>query len=288
MILCVIPHWTDDGATAESLLEFIFAQNDRQQLKAHVLLVSPPTLDKEMAAKIRISAELAFSGVYHLELRPLADDRAPKWKATNNCFTQAATHIQKCFRFPFLWLEPDTIPTRRGWFSRLVLEYGSQPKDYFGPRLRIETPGKPDAFLMARTAVYPADAIKDVPAADAPFEIASAVNVFPKFNITKLIQSTVITNESDLAKVREDAVLVHSDKNGWLRRKLESEFQTKEISPWTGTGQVTVDIPRIEIPIAPSEPEVSQPIHVNGVKKRGRPSKAEIEARNAKLAEVAA
>ncbi len=286
MILCVIPHWTDDGATAEALLEFIFAQNERQQLKAHVLLVSPPTLDKELAARIRISAELAFSGVYHLELRPLADDRAPKWKATNNCFTQAATHIQKCFRFPFLWLEPDTIPTRKGWFSRLVLEYGSQPKDYFGPRLRIETPGKPDAFLMARTAVYPADAIKDVPAADAPFEIASAVNVFPKFNITKLIQSAVITNESDLAKVRDDAVLVHSDKNGWLRRKLESEkpeesngVEQPGRNNWFKPSQMNIK----------HEPELApEPIMVKVAKKKGRPSRAEIEARNAKLAEVAA
>ncbi len=288
MILITIPFWQDNSAQCEQLLDFIFAQNDRQQLRAHVLLVNAPGVDKEMVERIKISAEVAFAGVHQLEIRALADDRAPKYKAINNVFTQSATHIHKCFRWPFLWLEPDTVPTGAGWLPRLVAAYGSQPKVYFGPRLKIETPGKPDAFLMARTAVYPVNAITDMPASDAPFEIASAVNVFPKFTITKLIQQTVINNEGDLAKVREDAILVHGDKNGFLRRKLEENSSPKEISPWTGTGQVTVDIPRIEIPVAAGETEVSRPIHVNGVKKRGRPSKAEIEARNAKLAEVAA
>jgi len=290
MILITIPFWQDNSAQCEQLLDFIFAQNDRQQLRAHVSLVNAPGVDKEMVERIKISAEVAFAGVHQLEIRALADDRAPKYKAVNNVFTQSATHIHKCFRWPFLWLEPDTVPTGAGWLPRLVAAYGSQPKVYFGPRLKIETPGKPDAFLMARTAVYPVNAITDMPASDAPFEIASAVNVFPKFTITKLIQQTVINNEGDLAKVREDAILCHGDKNGFLRRKLEQEAQG------VADFLVKVDAETNLIPGQPleikngiifkREPDVKVP--EPSPKKKGRPSKAEIEARNAKLAEVAA
>ncbi len=290
MILITIPFWQDNSAQCEQLLDFIFAQNDRQQLRAHVLLVNAPGVDKEMVERIKISAEVAFTGVHQLEIRALADDRAPKYKAVNNVFTQSATHIHKCFRWPFCWFEPDTVPTGAGWLPRLVAAYGSQPKVYFGPRLKIETPGKPDAFLMARTAVYPVNAITDMPASDAPFEIASAVNVFPKFTITKLIQQTVINNEGDLAKVREDAILVHGDKNGFLRRKLETptipvkslevEFQRSE---WTD---------KMEVPVNNTNGSTllnqQQDFTIVTPKKKGRPSKADIEARNAKLAEVAA
>ena len=150
MILTVIPFWKDNAAQTEQLLEFVFAQNDRAIIPAHVLLVCPPTVDKEMLERIKISAELAFRGVHLLEVRPLSDARAPKWKNANNVFTQAALHISKAFRWPFLWLEPDCVPLRRGWHSRLVLEYGTQPKHFFGARLKIEVSGKPEMFIMAR------------------------------------------------------------------------------------------------------------------------------------------
>lgn len=264
----------------EQNLDFIFAQNDRQQIKAHILLVNHPKVDAEMKARIKISAELAFEGVHELELRPLSDDRAPKWREINNAFTQAATHISKAFRWPFFWMEPDTIPTKLGWFSRLALEYGSQPKHYFGSRMKIETPGKPDAFIMARNSVYPVNAILDITPQEAPFEISSAANVIPKFTMSKLIQQTVINGDTDLAKVREDAILVHGDKSGALRRKLEKQIPNPNY--------VSVPEQTLKVIEVNSEGDlIQEQIHINGVaKKRGRPSKAEIARRNAVVGET--
>lgn len=276
MILIVCSFWQDNAAQTEQLLEFIFAQNDRAQIAGHVLLVNAPAVDKELVERIKISAELAFRGVHQLELRALADDRAPKWKNINNAFTQAATHIAKGFRWPFLWMEPDCVPLRRGWHSRLVLEYGTQPKAYLGSRMKIEAPGKPEMFIMARNGIYPPNAINDIPPAEAPFEIAGAVNVFPKFTVAKLIQQTAIINESDLVKVREDAIICHSDKNGFLLRKLERDWTPKEME-----SKFTPETNPVSIPIAPGEPPASpEPIPVTPSKpRRGRPTKAEAEAR---------
>lgn len=286
MILILTPYATDNAAQCEQMLEFIFAQNDRQQLKAHILLVNHPKVDREMKARIKISAELAFSGVHELELRALVDERAPKWKEINNYFVQAATHISKCFRWPFFVMEPDCVPTRRGWFSRLVTEYASQPKVYFGSRLKISTEGKPDGFLMARNGIYPVNSITDLPAAEAPFEIASSGNVLPKFTVTKLIQQLVINGEADLVKVREDAILVHGDKAGVLRRKLEQEFELRVESLGLGLDSL-LNAPTMKttIPVFEPPPQTSEGVPINGApKKRGRPTKAAIAARTAAVA----
>lgn len=273
MILITIPVWNDNAAQCEQMLDFIFAQNDRAQINGHCLLVMPPTVPDEMRARIKISAELAFAGVHMLDLRPLVDPVAPKWKCINNVFTQTATHIAKSFRWPFLWFEPDTVPTVRGWLPKLVAAYGQQPKAYMGPMLKIATAGKPDAFIMARCAVYSPNAIHDAPPSEAPYEVSSAINVLPKLSTTKIIQHTYLVNEDDLARVRPDAVIFHGDKNGFLRRQLEVSFKPE----WNGLGQVAVDVPPIKIPVATTgKPEFPEFVVV---KKRGRKSKAELAAR---------
>lgn len=279
MILICLPYWTDNMAQTEKLLDFIRAQNENQPIKGHILLVNHPKVDREMRERIKISAELAFSGVHELELRPLTDERSPKWREINNYFTQMATHIAKGFRWPFLIMEPDCVPLRRGWHSRLVLEYGSQPKAYLGSRMKIEAPGKPDMFLMARNGMYPPNAINDIPPAEAPFEIAGAVNIFPKFTVSKSIQQTSIINESDLVKVREDAIICHGDKNGFLMRKLERDWTPKEQEPTFSPATNHIIQVSGEVPVVASES-----VAVNTVKpKRGRPSKAEIANRLANL-----
>ncbi len=267
MILIVFPYHLDNAAQAEQCLDFIRSQNDNQQINGHILLVSHPKVPAEMKARIKISAELSFSGIHELELRPLVDPVAPKWKEINNFFTQTADHIAKSFRWPFFIFEPDTVSTSRGWLPRIVTAYGGQPKSYLGPMLKIATQGKPDAFIMARCAVYPVNAIQHSPIADAPYEVTSAVNVLPKLTTTKLIQHTLILNEDDLAKVRPDAVIIHGDKQGFLRRQLEVSLKPVETL--------------ISIPVEPMIQPDREIVPVNGThhKKRGRPSKAQMEAR---------
>lgn len=269
MILLTIPFWQENAAQTEQLLEFIFAQNDRMQIAGHVLLANVAGVDKEMIERIRISAELAFRGVHQFEVRALADARAPKWRAINNAFTQTATHIAANFRWPFWWMEPDCVPIRRGWLSRMVLEYGTQPKHYFGTRLKIEVAGKPEMFIMARNGVYPNNAIVDIPAAEAPFEISSAVKVFPKFTPSKLIQQAIINSPDGVATVRPDAIMLHGDKMGYLRRHFEAEFVPDEV-PQPAT---TV------IPVASEETKESPVAITAKPKKNGRPTKREIANR---------
>lgn len=263
MILTVLNIATNDAAQGEQLLEFCFAQNHRQQLEGHILICNDPGVDKEMLARIRISAELAFTSVYSYETKPLSDPVAPKWKACSNSFQQVAKHIRKEYNCAWLWLEPDSVPTKQGWVKTLLHNYESQPKDYMGTRMKMVIKDKPEIFFMGRVAVYPNGAVSDMPVADAPFEISSGSNVLPKMTNSKLFQQVFITNESDLAKVRDDALIVHGDKNGFLLRKLEARLAPHPIV----------------IPVIEESIPLPSPVVITVEKKRGRPSKAEIAAR---------
>ncbi len=123
------------------------------------------------------------------------------------------------------------------------------------------------------------NAIQHSPIADVPYEVASAVNVLPKLTTTKIIQHTLILNEDDLAKVRPDAVLVHGDKQGFLRRQIEASWTTETVR------EDTSHLSEIRLPVTGDAP-MPEVVHVNGAtpKKRGRKSKAEMEARAAQVA----
>jgi len=260
MILTVINFCVNDSAQADQLLEFIFAQNGRKQLPGHILLAHTADIDKEMLARIKISAELAFAGVHTFEVKPLADKVAPKWKCCNSAFKQVANHIAKEFREAFLWLEPDAIPTKAGWLEKLDSTYNAQPKHYLGNRMKMVQQGK-DLFFMARSGIYPNNAATDYQELEMPFEIAIANRVMPKMTVEKMFQQLVIQHGNDLINVRADALMVHGDKQGIFLREIEASFPKEE---------------KFEVPIIESiKPVVNPP----EVKKRGRPSKAEMAAK---------
>lgn len=262
MILTTLSFCVNDAAQADQLLEFVFAQNGRKQLPGHVLLAHTPDVDKELLARIKISAELAFAGIHTFEVKPLADKVAPKWKCCNNAFKQVANHVAKEFREAFLWLEPDCVPQKAGWLEKLNAIYEAQPKHYLGNRMKMVQQGK-DIFFMARSAIYANNAATDYQELDMPFEIAMANRVMPKMTVEKLFQQLVIQHGADLTNVRTDAWLIHGDKQGILLREIEASFPKEE----------TFEVPIIE----DIKPEIIQP-------KRGRPSKAEREAKIKALA----
>lgn len=222
MILIVVPVWQDNAAHAENLLDLIYKQSGRLT-RGHVLLAIAAGVHVEMRERLRISASLAFVGVHELEIRPLADAKLPKTAWVNSVFRQCAEHIKAIYHWPFLWLEPDTTPVRADWMVALERAYHSQPKGFFGTQMKVMTPeGKPPVFFMARCGVYPPSAIDDYPVTEfrAPYELAVAPKVIPRLTATKLIQQLAIHTEADLDKVRDDAILVHGDKQGLLLRKI--------------------------------------------------------------------
>lgn len=233
-LLTVIPLHNGDTINAEALLDFIAAQRGKQPRGA-CLLVCFPDVHPEAQTKLRISAEIAFESV---EVLPLSWQKVPqmaKNEAINQLWHQAALHIAQSYRTPFVVLEPDTVPLKADWCEVLAAAYEANHKRYMGAFLK----GGDERLFLSRTAIYPPGAIADIGkwcletqqplvyASKAPFEIIAGDELVKRASKTKLIQSIRYDANTDRSKVREDAVLLHSDKEGVLLSLLRDELKVK-------------------------------------------------------------
>lgn len=231
-LLIVIPFHTGNAAQAERVIDHIYHLNGKKALRHHVLLAWHTETHKELRDKISVSAELAFSGTHWLEIRKMVDERVPKFAHISNVFHQTAAHIQNNFVWPWLWLEPDCSPLSGTWADTIADAYEQQPKRYFGLHLNSLKPDKTvDYPLMARTAIYPANANKDMsaPKQDANLvEHRFAHEFHPRSTGTKLFQQATVLTQEDMGKIRKDAVLLHGDKNGIVLTSIyEKSLQPK-------------------------------------------------------------
>jgi len=223
-LLTTIAVSNHDAVHAERLLDFIHHQSGRQ---GHLLLGIQSNVHDEMKSRIKISAGLAFHTVHEIELRPLADNAAPKTAQANNSFRQMAEYINQRVKWPWLWLEADCTPAIPDWRAKLAAAYHDQPMHYFGTRMKIKpkSGNSAEIFFMARVGIYPANAFTDLMPSElfVPIEIASAKMIQPKLGTTKLFQAINIATEADLISVREDAILVHGDKHGYFLKSINLE-----------------------------------------------------------------
>jgi len=253
-LLVILPHSANDSIQAERLCDLIAAQNKRPA--GHCLLVAAPDTHGESQTKVKIAAELAFASVELLVVDWPKVAPTCKAESVNHLFYEAATHAARSCQWPFIWLEPDAVPLRREWLDDLDMAYHAQPKRYFGPIL-ASADGKQQC--MARVAVYPRGAggeLKEFFAGKVPFEQAGAKIILSRAGKTRLIQQMAFGAESDRNAVRDDAVLLHSDKEGVLLSSL-LEGSPLKISI-EGNGDDKPQAQRI-------------------VKRRGRPSRLAIE-----------
>lgn len=227
-LLVTIPIWTDNAARTEQLLDFM-GQLDSTP-KGHVLLGLHSGVHEEMRERIKISAELVFEGVHILEIRPLANPMSPKPQHINKTFNQVATAVRSNFKWPFLWLEPDCTPLTQGWLAKLTAAYETQPKPFMGNRMKIAgDKDKPEYFFMSRVGIYPNNAVEIIFDDERPtfFEIAIGQSVIPKLAPTKLLQPLQVLLPEDLGKIREDAILLHGDKNGIVLSSVQDKLKPK-------------------------------------------------------------
>jgi hypothetical protein len=214
-ILIVLAYHQENAPQCERLLDHLYALQQKRP-QGHLLLCFDLGVHAENKQRIQIAAELAFNAVYPLELRPLADPGATKVLRTNNVFRQAAQAVEEGFQWSFLWLEPDCTPINSNWLDQLWDEYHSQPRPFYGNRMQVTTKdGKGGILFMARPGIYPRNAHTAMPQgtdSNAPYEIMAGSSVTPRLCITKRIQQLPIKSPEDIAKVRNEAVLVHGDK----------------------------------------------------------------------------
>ncbi len=152
---------------------------------------------------------------------------------------------------PVLFLEPDTVPTRRSWFHELSDDYSSRAKPVMGVLVR-STVEAVDRFGFAAwhvtgNAIYPADALTRYPSlrdcirpdvADGPWgkaghawDLFCAHELVPDAAETDLIHQIWFGDpwlSENVKRIRPNACLVHRSKDGSLiyviAEKTEPDF----------------------------------------------------------------
>lgn len=130
--------------------------------------------------------------------------------------------LQQAFRFmgnkPFVWLEPDSIPLKKGWLSRLEVEYYKLDSP-----IMLSSDSNPPHDLIGGIGVYGGLARKLIPEGITGdgWDGWTIKNIRPLVSFTPLIQHSYGDYTKgcephmfprDKAMIREDSVIFHRDK----------------------------------------------------------------------------
>ena len=214
-LLIVLGFHSGDAPQAEKFCDWCYYLSD-QQKDVSVLLVSASDCHAEMQTKIRIAAEVAFGSVELFVAPPT--ERVGKIENTNHLFKSAVEYIASHYKTAWLWVEPDCVPIKPDWITELSLAYNSQPKRFMGSYLKFNVRDE-EKRCLARTSIYPPDAIRDLIHfcnGTVSFSAMAGETIVARSTKSLLIQQIQYDHEKDYNKIRENAVLLHSDKSGKL------------------------------------------------------------------------
>jgi hypothetical protein len=160
-------------------------------------------------------------------------------QACNRMFERLSFQLMQTTKWPFLWLEPDCVPLKKGWLDELADGYYSQPRRYFGPIIKSEGAVSAPADIkqhLAAVSVYPVNAHSDLAEYTKGarcWDMASHEFLPPRATDQKLIhhfwagpdnQITFKTERTDedpvnvrtVKSIWPEAVLFHQSKDGSL------------------------------------------------------------------------
>ena len=215
-LLIVMPFCAADGERCERLIEWIFHLNGRKA-NGHCLLVASSDIHPEQIEKNKISAGVAFDSFESVRVTS---------PGLNAMFLGAATHVQKHFRIPWFWMEPDCTPLAPNWLMALAGAYYAQPKRYAGTIQATKQAG----MFGARAITYPADAyeeIKPLVKNNLPFNIQAGSVVVPSISKHYLVREALIETPANYAGLPNDCVAVHGDKNSIALNAKDAEIEAK-------------------------------------------------------------
>lgn len=223
-----------DFLLAKSLMQWIGQLN--QSLSHGALLICDPDVEWSDAHDLLSITSKVFQRVEIIT----TDESWQSWPAGPNVLFKAAAQFFQNRRIgPWLWLEPDSVPLKKGWLDALQSAYFAAGKPFFGSVMQATEPNMPRDYL-AGIAVYPQDALRRMlPAWDESkaFDVATASVTVPCAANTLLIQhfwgqkdlpptfalnktSESPINTLTLESINPEAVLWHRSKDMTLLRLL--------------------------------------------------------------------
>lgn len=145
----------------------------------------------------------------------------------NAAFITAAQYAAKV-KQPFLWLEPDCVPTRKTWLQEIEHEYGKCGKRYMGGIVYCNPP-LPRKVLYG-VAVYHPSAIEIVskrvqPNMGVAFDVSMSEDTVPLSFASKLFQ---FSGGNKPTKINPAIALFHKDKTGKTIASLKNPNQEKD------------------------------------------------------------
>jgi hypothetical protein len=199
-LLIVIPMSAANAAHAELLLDFIFELENKEQAGSCLLFVDP-NVHAELRERVKIAAEIAFNHCDLVESTGLA----------KNPIDEIAAIVRDRYRSPWLLMEPDCVPLRKGWRNALAYAYDSQPYRFLGIKQQRRV-NDATMFRVHPTAIYPPDG-----------SLTTDKGVVMRTGATHLISLMNFEHGMTLDKIDQNAVLLKGDKTGGAIKLLRSQ-----------------------------------------------------------------
>jgi len=238
-LICVLPYCSSDHASATRLLEWIRELDPR--VEHHLLLVADNAVPLDTKKALDALGKSVFSSAETIMPQCPAAVNGNYHPAAAQMFSKTMGHINKCHKWPFLWMEPDCVPLKSGWLDMLATAYENNPHRFLGTIVEPKPNGLPENMALPKkmlfaTAIYPPNCYEElkgfcdgkkafdvafsdylVPMSDnSPFfqHVWGAPDDPPTFKAVK--EPTDGKNVGTMASLRPEAVLWHRNKDGSL------------------------------------------------------------------------
>lgn len=152
-----------------------------------LLLIADPAVSWTDANDLLLIASSVFQRVEIIT----PEETTEGWVVgANTLFKTAAKFFQDRRIGPWLWLEPDAVPLKKGWLDTIQVAYFAAGKPFFGSVMQATEPNMPKDYL-AGVAVYPQDALRRTALVwdeSKAFDVATASVTVPNAADSKLLQ----------------------------------------------------------------------------------------------------
>lgn len=233
-MLVILPCHDGDVSLAYDLVKWIAELGGCHRHSLSILPHASLVGGRRLGALLDASVGVFNSSRILAPVERIEDESWPK--GANHMFR---TLIKRDIKRPFLWLEPDCEPMRKGWLDEIESEYLKCGEEYMGHVVWSNKKGLPRQSL-AGCAVYPPNTtplLGRLGRNDIAFDVAIAPYVMERSHSTPLIWQfwgkkdlppTFVTskkqsdpkNSLTLAAIPETCALYHRVKDPSLERLL--------------------------------------------------------------------
>jgi len=251
-LICVLPYCSSDHASATRLLEWIRELD--QRVDHHLLLVADNAVPLETKKALDSLGRSVFSSAETIMPQCPAAVNGNYHPAAAQMFSKTMGHINKCHKWPFLWMEPDCVPLKSGWLDTLATAYEYNPHRFLGTIMEPKQDNLPKKMMFA-TAIYPPNCYEELKGfcdGKKAFDVAFSDYLVPMSDSSPLFQhvwgapndpptfkavkvATDGKNVGTLSSIQPYAVLWHRCKDGslidLLRIRSKGEESPQETPP---------------------------------------------------------